>query len=174
MPLLNTPTAFVSLGSNLGDRAANLLLAIRGMIEAGFEVERVSRIYETEPVETFAQPAFLNLVAAVRCTKFSNAEDVMRTLLEVEASLGRTRDTPPDTLKAPRIIDLDLLMIGNQTSNTALLQLPHPRFHRRRFVLVPFAELAPQLVHPTLNKTIAELLADLEDTSAVNLWNPSP
>src|SRR4029079_18174666 len=94
--------AFISLGSNLGDRAGNLLLAIRGMIEAGFEVERVSRIYETEPVETFAPRPFLNLVPAVRCTSFSNAEDVMRTLLEVEASLGRTRDTPPDTLKAPR------------------------------------------------------------------------
>jgi 2-amino-4-hydroxy-6-hydroxymethyldihydropteridine diphosphokinase len=166
-----TATVYISLGSNLGDRAANLLLAVRGMIEAGLEVERLSRIYETEAVETFAQPVFLNLVAAVRCSKFSNAEDVMRTLLEVEASLGRTRDTTPDALKAPRLIDLDLLMIGNQTSDTALLQLPHPRFHRRRFVLVPFAELAPQLVHPTLNKTIAELLQELDDRAEVKLWN---
>jgi len=173
MPASDPPTAFISLGSNLGDRAGNLLLAARGMIEAGFEVERLSRIYETEPVETFAQPAFLNLVAAVRCSKFSNAEDVMRTLLDVEASLGRTRDTSSDKLKVPRVIDLDLLTIGNQISNTALLQLPHPRFHQRRFVLVPFAELAPQLVHPTLNKTIAELLAELDDNSEVNLWNPS-
>jgi 2-amino-4-hydroxy-6-hydroxymethyldihydropteridine diphosphokinase len=164
-----SPTnVYISLGSNLGDRAGNLLLAIRGMIETGFEVDRLSRIYETEPVETFAQPLFLNMVAALRAGEFSDPEEAMRRLLQVEQSLGRTRDAP----NAPRTIDLDLLLFGNQASDTAVLKLPHPRFHRRRFVLAPLAELAPQLRHPTLNKTIAELLEELDDTSEVKLWSP--
>ena len=161
-----TTNAYVGLGSNLGDRAGNLLLAIRGMIEAGFEVNRLSRIYETEPVETFTQPLFLNMVAAVRTNGLSGPEEAMRLLLKVEESLGRIRDVK----NGPRTIDLDLLLFGSQTSDTEILKLPHPRFHRRRFVLVPLAELAPQLVHPTLHKTIAELLAEV-DASEVKLWN---
>ena len=158
--------AYVSLGSNLGDRAGNLLLGIRGMLDAGLEVTRLSQIYETEPVETFAQPAFLNMVAELRVGSLPRAEEVMARLLQVEQSLGRTRDLE----KGPRIIDLDLLLYGNETSDTQLLTLPHPRFHRRCFVLVPLAELAPQLVHPTLNKTISELLEALDDDSEVTRW----
>ena len=73
---------------------------------------------------------------------------------------------------APRSIDLDLLLYRNETSNTQFLTLPHARFHRRRFVLVPLAELAPRLVHPTLNKTISNLLEELDDDSEVKLWRP--
>jgi 2-amino-4-hydroxy-6-hydroxymethyldihydropteridine diphosphokinase len=163
-----SPTNFyVGLGSNLGDRAGHLLLAIRGMIEAGFEVDRLSQIYETEPVETFAQPLFLNMVAALRAGEVSDPEEAMRRLLQVEQSLGRTREVQ----NGPRTIDLDLLLFGDQISDTAVLMLPHPRLHRRRFVLTPLAELAPQLLHPTLNKTIAELLDELDDASEVKLWN---
>jgi 2-amino-4-hydroxy-6-hydroxymethyldihydropteridine diphosphokinase len=158
---------YVSLGSNLGDRARNLLLAIRGMLEAGFEVNRLSQIYETEPVETFAQPLFLNMVAELGIPGFSDPEETMRRLLQVEVSLGRTRDV----VNAPRTIDLDLLLYGNEISNTEILTLPHPRFHRRRFVLAPLAELAPQLLHPTLNITVAQLLKELDDASEVKLWN---
>jgi 2-amino-4-hydroxy-6-hydroxymethyldihydropteridine diphosphokinase len=160
--------AYVSLGSNLGDRAGNLLLGIRGMLEAGLEVTRLSQIYETEPVETFAQPAFLNMVAELRSETLPPPEEVMERLLRVEQSLGRTRDLA----KGPRSIDLDLLLYGDQISDTQLLTLPHPRFHRRRFVLVPLAELAPHLVHPTLKKTISELLEALEDNSEVKPWLP--
>jgi len=163
-----TTSAYVSLGSNLGDRAGNLLLAVRGMLEAGLEVNRLSRIYETEPVETFTQPLFLNMVAALRITELSGPQEVMRRLLQVEHSLGRIRDVS----NGPRTIDLDLLLYGNEITDTEILKLPHTRFHRRRFVLLPLAELAPQLMHPTLNKTIAELLEDLDDVSEVNLWNP--
>ena len=92
----------------------------------------------------------------------------MARLLRVEYSMGRTRDVP----MAPRAIDLDLLLYQNETSDTQFLKLPHPRLHRRRFVLAPLAELAPRLVHPTLNKTMTQLLDTLEDESKVRPWRP--
>ena len=162
-----TSKAYVSLGSNLGDRAGNLLLAVRGMLDAGFVVTRLSQIYQTEPVDTFPQPLFLNMVAEFPVNDLS-ADDALGRLLEIEATLGRTRELA----KAPRTIDLDLLFCGNQTSDNSKLQLPHPRLHERRFVLVPLAELAPGLVHPTLDKTVAELLESVPDQSQVELWKP--
>ena len=164
---LNTNTiAYIGLGSNLGDRSGNLLMGVRGMLDAGLEVIRLSQIYETEPVETCAQPTFLNLVAELRTAALPSPEELMALLLRVEKSLGRTRDKA----KGPRTIDLDLLLYGNETRDTLLLTLPHPRLHHRRFVLVPLAELAPQLVHPTLNKTICELLNAVADSSEVKPW----
>ena len=160
--------AYVSLGSNLGDRAGNLLMGIRGMLGVGLEVTRLSQIYETEPVETFTQSLFLNMVAELGGDSLPPPEKLLERLLEVEHSLGRTRDLT----KGPRTIDLDLLLYGDQTAETQLLTLPHPRLHRRRFVLEPLAELAPRLVHPTLNKTIGELFAALEDSSKVTPWLP--
>lgn len=160
--------AYVSLGSNLGDRAGNLLLGVRGMLDAGLEVTRLSQIYETEPVETFPQPLFLNMVAELQVDARSNPEEVMERLLKVEHSLGRTHDS----LKGPRTIDLDLLLYDDQIVDTKLLTLPHPRFHLRRFVLVPLVEIAPKLVHPTLDKPISELLGTLDDVSEVMLWRP--
>jgi 2-amino-4-hydroxy-6-hydroxymethyldihydropteridine diphosphokinase len=160
--------SYISLGSNLGDRAGNLLLGIRGMLEANLEVIRLSQIYETEPVETFAQPAFLNMVAELRGSSLPRPEELLARLLRIEYALGRTRETA----MAPRTLDLDLLFYANETSDTQFLTLPHPRLHRRRFVLVPLTELAPRLVHPKLNKTIGELLEDLDDGSNVNLWRP--
>jgi 2-amino-4-hydroxy-6-hydroxymethyldihydropteridine diphosphokinase len=160
--------AYIGLGSNLGDRAGNLLLGIRGLLEAGLQVSRLSQIYESEPVETFAQPLFLNLVAELRGEPLPPGAEVMTELLEVEHSLRRTRDKA----KGPRIIDLDLLLYGNETCDTKLLTLPHPRLHHRRFVLEPLAELAPHLVHPRLHQTIEELLAALEDDTEVKPWRP--
>jgi 2-amino-4-hydroxy-6-hydroxymethyldihydropteridine diphosphokinase len=168
--MLSTPhvKAYISLGSNLGDRAGNLLLGICAMINAGLEVTRLSHIYETEPVETFAQPPFLNMVAELDGNEPPLPEELMARLLRVEQFLGRTRDQA----RAPRTIDLDLLLYGNETCDTELLTLPHPRLQQRRFVLVPLAELSPTLVHPTLNKTISELLEALDDNSEVKLWTP--
>lgn len=158
--------AFVSLGSNLGDRAANLLLGIRGMIDAGLPVTRLSHIYESEPVETFAQPYFLNMVAELSGESLPEPEQMLARMLRVEYSLGRKREVS----KGPRVIDLDLLLHSDHVKATEFLTLPHPRLHLRRFVLEPLAELAPSLVHPTLNLTIAALLAKLEDDSEVRLW----
>ena len=162
------PNAYVSLGSNLGDRAANLLAGVRGMMDAGLDVIRLSRVYETEPVETFPQPLFLNLVAELRGSTLPPPEEMMARLLRVEYALGRTREAD----KAPRSIDLDLLLFRNETRDTQFLTLPHPRLHCRRFVLAPLSELAPNLVHPTRNKTIKELLEQLDDASVVTLWKP--
>ena len=166
MPL--NGNAYIGLGSNLGDRAGNLLLGVRGLLDARIEVSRLSRIYETEAVETFAQPRFLNMVAELRGSTLPRPEELMARLLRIEYSLGRTRDTA----MAPRTIDLDLLLYGEETSDTQFLRLPHPSLHLRRFVLEPLNELAPALIHPLINKSVAELLAELSDNSSVELWNP--
>ncbi|HXD33911.1 MAG TPA: 2-amino-4-hydroxy-6-hydroxymethyldihydropteridine diphosphokinase [Pyrinomonadaceae bacterium] len=161
--------AFVSLGSNLGDRAGNLILAVRGIMDSGMHVARLSSIYETEPVETFPQPNFLNMVAELTADGLPEPEQLLARLLRVEYSLGRTREAP----NGPRTIDLDLLFYGDKVRTTEFLTLPHPRLARRRFVLEPMSELAPKLVHPTLQKTIEELLSEIGDDSQVRLWKPA-
>ena len=164
----NPITAYVSLGSNLGDRAGNLLLAIRGIIDAGHEVTRLSQIYETEPVETFPQPIFLNMVAELRVDALLKPEQLLEQLLGVEQLMGRKRDS----IKGPRTIDLDLLLYGDHLVESKRLTLPHPQFHRRRFVLVPLAELCPNLKHPVIHRTISELLQETIDNSEVKPWIP--
>ena len=157
---------YLGLGSNLGDRAGNLLLGVRGMIDANLEVMRLSAIYETEAVETFAQPAFLNMVAELRGTRLPAPEQVMARLLRIEYALGRTREVS----MGPRTIDLDLLIYRDELRSTQFLTLPHPRLHQRRFVLEPLAEIAPRLVHPTLHQSISALLANVDDQSEVRRW----
>jgi 2-amino-4-hydroxy-6-hydroxymethyldihydropteridine diphosphokinase len=157
--------AYVGLGSNLGDRAGNLLLAVRGMMEAGFKVARLSSIYETEPVDVLDQPIFLNMVAEIRPTIFT-PEQTLARLLRIEYALGRRRER----LRGPRTIDLDLLLFGDEERETEFLRLPHPRLQERRFVLIPLAELAPELMHPTLHQTIKQLLANVQDLAAVKRW----
>src|SRR5229473_2982074 len=124
--------AYVALGSNLGDRAGNLLLAVRGMMEAAIVVTRASSIYETQPVSHVEQPSFLNMVVEVG-NPLPAPEQVMARLLRIEFLLGRTRDVKD----GPRTIDLDLLLYGEVESHTEFLRLPHPRLHERRFVLEP-------------------------------------
>jgi 2-amino-4-hydroxy-6-hydroxymethyldihydropteridine diphosphokinase len=158
--------AYVGLGSNLGNRAGYLLLAVRGMLDAGLDVVRLSNIYETEPVENTNQPPFLNLVAELRGSTLPSPEQVMARLLRIEYSLGRTRDVR----MGPRTIDLDLLICKDLQVATEFLTLPHPRLHHRRFVLVPLNELVPGLVHPVLGKSIGELLANTNDKSSVARW----
>src|ERR687893_296919 len=114
--------AYVGLGSNLGDRAGYLLLAVRGMLDARLDVIRLSSIYETQPVEYEKQPAFLNMVAELRGSTLPSAEQTLARLLRVEYALGRTRDVR----MGPRTIDLDLLIFKDQRSETEFLRLPHP------------------------------------------------
>lgn len=160
--------AYVSLGSNLGDRAGNLLLGIRGMMEAGLEVVRLSSIYETEPVGFVDQPAFLNMVAELRGPTLPSPEQTMARLLRVEYALGRRREVND----GPRTLDLDLLFFKGEISDTEFLRLPHPRLHLRKFVLVPLNELVPDVVHPKLKKSIALILENTEDTAEVRRWSP--
>lgn len=161
-------TAYIGLGSNLGDRAGNLLLAVRGLTEASFAVQRLSAIYETEPVGVKSEQKFLNMAAEVRVAGISPMQ-MMARMLRIEYLLGRMRPAP----KAPRTVDLDLLFYGSAQMETNFLTLPHPRLHLRKFVLVPLNELSPHLVHPALNRTIQEILENAEDTSAVKRWNPN-
>ena len=158
--------AYVGLGSNLGDRAGYLLLAVRGMLDAVLDVIRLSSIYETEPVEYENQPAFLNMVAELRGSTLPSPEQMLARLLRIEYALGRTRDIH----LGPRTIDLDLLIFKDEQMETEFLTLPHPRLALRRFVLVPLNELAPSLVHPVLGKPISELLAQTKDRSTVTRW----
>ena len=160
--------AYVSLGSNLGDRAGYLLLAVRGMMSAGFDVIRLSSVYETEPVEYITQPTFLNMVAELRGTTLPLPEQVLARMLRIEYALGRIREVD----MGPRTIDLDLLIYKDEKRDTEFLRLPHPRLHLRRFVLEPLNELVPTLVHPTLNRSVSDLLETVDDRSNVRIWKP--
>ena len=161
--------AYVSLGSNLGDRAGYLLLGVRGMLDASLDVIRLSNIYETEPVEYENQPPFLNMVAELRGSTLPSPEQTLARLLRIEYALGRTREVP----LGPRTLDLDLLIFKDLRSDTEFLTLPHPRIAARKFVLVPLNELVPSLIHPVLGKSISELLIQTKDQSTVTRWKPS-
>ena len=156
------------MGSNLGDRAGNLLAAVRCLIEADFCVNRLSSVYETEPIGLESELDFLNMVAEVRVHDVRPTQ-MMARLLRIEYVLGR-RDK---SLKKPRTIDLDLIFFGNEKLETEFLTLPHPRLHLRKFVLVPLAEIAPNLVHPIFHKDIQQLLGECDDISYLSRWNPN-
>ncbi|MBK9162658.1 MAG: 2-amino-4-hydroxy-6-hydroxymethyldihydropteridine diphosphokinase [Acidobacteria bacterium] len=161
-------TAYVGLGSDLGDRAGNLLLGVRGLIEACFEVTAISCIYESEPIDMEGAPDFLNMAVALRCKEVTPTQ-LMARLLRIEYNLGRTSKT----FHKPRTIDLDLLFFGETKMDTPFLTLPHPRIHLRKFVLMPLNDIAPKLRHPVLGKTVEDLLAVTPDDSRIEKWLPA-
>ena len=161
-------TAYIGLGSNLGDRAGNLLLAVRGLFEASLRVNRLSAIYETEPHGVAHTESYLNMVAEVFVTNITPAQMLAR-MIRIEYLLGRRNKFE----NAPRTVDLDLLFYGDTNLDTPFLTVPHPRLQYRKFVLVPMAELSPHFIHPIFNKSIQELLNEIGDTSKVKRWNPN-
>jgi len=161
--------AFIGLGTNLGDRAANYRQAIQqlGRLPES-RIVRHSSIYETEPVGDI-KGVFLNGVVELE-TELA-ADLLMRRLLAIERAMGRKRSGArlPARKYRPRTIDLDLLFFDKEIIRTPPLTVPHPRLHERRFVLAPMAELAPALIHPQLNVSISELLAGLKSPERVTL-----
>ena len=159
-------SVYLSRGSNLGDRQANLRTAIGKLMNLG-DVMTVSSIYETEPIGLREQPWFLNCVVLMQTERLPRL--FLKYILGIEQEMGRKRLQP----KGPRIIDIDILLFGNATIETPELTVPHPAMHERRFVLAPLAEIAPEVRHPVMKRAARELLEALpREGDRVKKWCP--
>jgi 2-amino-4-hydroxy-6-hydroxymethyldihydropteridine diphosphokinase len=157
---------YLSLGSNLGDREANLRQALERLAEIG-EIRAVSSIYETEPVDVASQPWFLNCAVALETEKMP--KQLLSSVMNIEQEMGRRRQASPP--KGPREIDIDILLFGKSVVDTKQLTIPHPAMHQRRFVLQPLADIAPEQRHPVLKRTVREMLDALPVNQAVRKIN---
>lgn len=156
--------SYLCLGSNLGEREENLRQALTSL-SLKVNLEEVSSIYETEPVGYKKQPLFLNLVC--RITTNLPPEELLHLAKEIETRMGRV---PSGQINSPRPIDIDILFYDNKIMETQNLTIPHPRLKDRAFVLIPLAEIAPGLVHPKLNKSIAQLANAVKGQKGVQKW----
>ena len=158
---------YLSLGSNVGDREAQLQEARARLATIG-RVVATSSFYETEPVEFTQQPWFLNYALALETGK--TPQQLMAAILRIEEEMGRQRVQK----KGPRSIDIDILLFGDIILDSKELTIPHPAMHQRHFVLEPLAEIAPEVIYPVLKKTIRELLDALPPGQAVRKLKPEP
>ncbi|RJP46823.1 MAG: 2-amino-4-hydroxy-6-hydroxymethyldihydropteridine diphosphokinase [Anaerolineaceae bacterium] len=155
-----THDVYLALGTNLGDRIANLRAALRSL-QPDLELVAVSKIYETPPWGFTDQPAFLNMTVHAQTTL--EPESLLRKLKQVEVQIGREQ-----TFRwGPRVIDLDILFYDDLVLDLPGLTIPHKRLHERAFVLVPLMDIAPDLIHPVLGKTIRQLLAEVDSGEIV-------
>lgn len=156
---------FIALGGNVGRVSEKFEMAIEKIREMIGPVIKQSSLYKTEPWGNKNQDDFLNNVICVETNLTS--DEVLKNILAIEKTMGRNRNK--DNQFAPRTIDIDILFYGNKIINTDNLIIPHPRLHLRNFVLTPLMEIAPGLIHPVLNRTIAELSGLNTDSSVVRI-----
>jgi len=151
----------LSLGSNQGDRRLHLALALRKLTEAGIQVQAISSLYETEPVDVSNQPDFLNLACLVETTL--TPVDLLERCMEIEEQLGRVRSVR----RGPRPVDIDIIYIGDRVIQSDHLTVPHPRRLQRRFVLEPIAEIAADFRDPVMHRSVSTLLSQCLDQARV-------
>jgi 2-amino-4-hydroxy-6-hydroxymethyldihydropteridine diphosphokinase len=151
---------FLSLGSNLGDRRANLKKALR-LLGDNIEVAEVSSVYDTEPVGVGEQPRFLNMICCIN-TDIGPLQ-LLSLVKGIESDMGRNLNL----VDAPRMIDIDIIFYGDAIMDSPELTVPHTRMRERAFVLIPFAEIAPEVVHPVTGERVDEMVARVEGKEGV-------
>ena len=155
-------TAFISIGSNIGDRLGNCKKAIKGLADnENIRLIKLSSFYETEPWGEIEQDWFINCVVNIETSL--DAKALLALLQDIEKGLGRNRIKKG----GPRVIDLDILFFNRDITEIKEIIIPHPLLHKRRFVLTPASEIAPDFIHPVLKKRVADLLRELDDNKKV-------